>query len=396
MGLFDKILGTDSQERSLRLAGLGDLLMGADQGRSADISPYVAGIAETRQNAAFKNQLQNDPMMAKFSAEERSFLTTLPPQLAQKMIAERMFATPDPWGNTKEINGQLVRMGANGPEVVGDYRTPDRGPSLQHVTDASGAIRTFNPQNGDLSGPMTDGKPQQGARPLTDPAERAAWGIPDTDTRPYALEDGKPPALVGDSKGVTVNNNMGGDKFDEAWAKNDADAVGSISETGMTAMRNIPRIDQLDALLASNPTGGMAALKVALGDWGVATDGLDELQTARAAISAMVPEQRTPGSGPMSDADLELFKQSLPRIINQPGGNRLIVDTLRAIAQYDAEGARIVQEGRAGGLTRAEIFDKLQKRENPLGKFVAPSQARQDQTDKAWQDIGGVKIRRKD
>jgi hypothetical protein len=52
--------------------------------------------------------------------------------------------------------------------------------------------------------------PKEGARPLTDPAERAQWGIPPEDTRPYAIEPGKRPELVGDSKGTTINNNMGG------------------------------------------------------------------------------------------------------------------------------------------------------------------------------------------
>lgn len=428
-GILSGITGWMKDDTNrMRLAGLGEIFGAMDQGQQANVSPFLQAIGQSEKDQAFKNQLENDPMMAKFSAEERSFLTTLPPQLAQKMIAERMFAQPDPWAGVQEINGQLVRMGAGGPEVVGDYRTqqaadpwanmkvigdkvvtagasglqvmgdfgsPDKGPSLQHVTDASGAIRTFNPQTGDLSGPMTDGKPQQGVRPLTDPAERAAWGIPESDTRPYALEDGKPPALVGDSKGVTVNNNMGGDKFDEAWATADAKAIDSVSTAGMAAMRNMPRIDQLDALLAGNPTGGVANLQVLAGEWGINTSGLDELQTAQAIINSMVPEQRQPGSGPMSDSDLALFKQSLPRIITQAGGNRLIIDTIRAISQYDAEGATIVQAGREGRMSRAQMFDALQKRQNPLAKFVAPSQARQEQTDQSWQDIGGVKIRRK-
>ncbi len=70
----------------------------------------------------------------------------------------------------------------------------------------------------------------------------------------------------------------------------------------------------------------------------------------------------------MSDADLALFKQSLPQIINQPGGNKIIVDTMRKIAEYDAEGARIVQQLRSGELTRAQAFDALQNRVNPLAK----------------------------
>jgi flagellar protein FlgJ len=105
---------------------------------------------------------------------------------------------------------------------------------------------------------------------------------------------------------------------------------------------------------------------VAAGEWGIPTEGLDELQTAQAIISALVPEQRQPGSGPMSDADLALFKQSLPRIIGQPEGNKLIIDTMRGIAEYDAEGARIVQKLRNEEMTRAEAFEALMNRKNPL------------------------------
>lgn len=34
-------------------------------------------------------------------------------------------AKADPWASVKEVNGQLVAMGEGGPQVVGDYRTPD-------------------------------------------------------------------------------------------------------------------------------------------------------------------------------------------------------------------------------------------------------------------------------
>jgi hypothetical protein len=71
----------------------------------------------------------------------------------------------------------------------------------------------------------------------------------------------------------------------------------------------------------------------------------------------------------MSDADLELFKQSLPRIINQPGGNAQIISTMRAIADYDAQGAEIVQRLRAGEIDRPMAFQLLQGRTNPLSNF---------------------------
>lgn len=173
--------------------------------------------------------------------------------------------------------------------------------------------------------------------------------------------------------GVVVNNNMGGDKFDEAFATQDATALGAISEAGIAAQRNMARIDQMEELLQDSPSGFGALAAQRAGEWGINTEGLDSLQAAQALINAMVPEQRQPGSGPMSDADLELFKQSLPRIINQPEGNRLIIQTLRGIAQYDAEGARIAQAVRDGTMTRAQGFEALQNRPNPLDGFKAPA-----------------------
>lgn len=210
----------------------------------------------------------------------------------------------------------------------------------------------------------------EASRPMT-AQERAQWNIPESDTRPYAMTpDG--PELIGGS-GVTVNNQMGGGKFEEEFAKGDAQTLATVSDSGLAAQRNLGRIDQLESLLAQSPTGFGALAKQAAGEWGINTEGLSEIQAANALINSLVPEQRQPGSGPMSDADLALFKQSLPRIINQPGGNQQIIQTMRAIAQYDAEGARIVQDLRAGRIDRAEAFNQLRGRANPLEGFKAPT-----------------------
>lgn len=180
---------------------------------------------------------------------------------------------------------------------------------------------------------------------------------------------------IGGAAGPTVNVNTGGGKFEEGFAKADADLLGSVYASGLQATRNLGRIDQLGTLLQSAPAGAEGAFKLAAGEYGIATEGLDDIQAAQALINSLVPEQRQPGSGPMSDADLALFKQSLPRIVNQPGGNALILDTMRAIAQYDAQGAQIVQQLRSGEIDRPTAFQMLQDRPNPLGSFKAPAGA---------------------
>lgn len=181
---------------------------------------------------------------------------------------------------------------------------------------------------------------------------------------------------------TTITNDMsGGGKFEEAFAKGDAATIETVYNSGLAAQRNLGRIDQLEGLLASSATGMEGAAKLAAGEWGINTEGLDALQSAQAMINSLVPEQRQPGSGPMSDADLALFKQSLPRIINQQGGNKIIVDTMRAIAQYDAEGARIVQGLRSGAMNRSQAFDALQNRANPLASVAGGGAAGNDDTE---------------
>lgn len=210
--------------------------------------------------------------------------------------------------------------------------------------------------------------PSQNYRQITGP-DAAALGL--DPAKAYNIGPDNKIAPIGDS-GVTVNNNMGGDKFGEEFAKLDAKALDTVATSGQAAQRNLGRINQLGELLKSSPTGFEGAVAQRAGEWGIPTKGLDTLQAAQAAINSLVPEQRQPGSGPMSDADLALFKQSLPRIINQPGGNDLIINTMKSIAQYDAEGANIVQQLRSGKLDRAKAFEALQNRVNPLDSFKVP------------------------
>jgi hypothetical protein len=175
--------------------------------------------------------------------------------------------------------------------------------------------------------------------------------------------------------GTTVNVDQGGGKFEEGFAKGDADLLGTVYASGLQAQRNMGRIDQLEQLLSAAPSGVEGALKSIAGEFGINTEGLSDIQAASAMINSLVPEQRQPGSGPMSDADLALFKQSLPRIINQPGGNQIIINTMRGIAQYDAAGAAIVQRLRAGEIDRPTAFRLLAERENPLSGFKAGAPA---------------------
>jgi hypothetical protein len=162
-----------------------------------------------------------------------------------------------------------------------------------------------------------------------------------------------------------------------------ADPIGAGTEMGPNVFLSLEalglaQLDRMETLMASSPQGFEGMIKSFAGDFGIPTEGLDAIQATTAIINKMIPEQRQPGSGPMSDRDIELFKASLPRILNQPGGNQMIMNTLRGIAQYEQQQGRI-----AGAVLNREMSPvdgrkALMELQNPLSflnDVNAPPQA---------------------
>lgn len=159
-------------------------------------------------------------------------------------------------------------------------------------------------------------------------------------------------AFGGQTTNVNVNTGSTNDFF-TGLSEAETDNFASMLQAGTQASRNLAQLGQLEELLASAPQGLEGAATQFAANFGIDLGGAQGVQAAQALINQMVPAQRPPGSGPMSDADLELYKQSIPRIMNQPGGNELIIGTMRAINEYDRQLAAIVQDG----VARAELTD---------------------------------------
>ena len=192
------------------------------------------------------------------------------------------------------------------------------------------------------------------------------------------IEDGlynlKPDGTATKVGGGGVNVSVGGEgteAFEKEFGQLDARKLAAIDNVGSSASRSLTQINRLETLLGNVPTGMSANIKQLAGNFGIQSEDLDDIQAATAIINALVPAQRPAGSGPMSDADLDLFKQSLPRIINSPGGNQMIIDTMRGLAQYDAMGSEIVQRFRAKEISKVDAFKLLNSRPDPFASFKA-------------------------
>ncbi|UXT59633.1 hypothetical protein FY134_18215 [Agrobacterium fabrum] len=96
----------------------------------------------------------------------------------------------------------------------------------------------------------------------------------------------------------------------------------------------------------------------------------------------------------MSDADIKMFRASLPRVLNQPGGNQLIFQTMRGIAQYEMQMGEIADQVADRTIKPAEGRKMIRELKNPLADFKFPEGSTPNE---GWKEISpGVRIRKVD
>lgn len=186
-----------------------------------------------------------------------------------------------------------------------------------------------------------------------------------------------------------------GKKFYEKLDEGNAKIYSDLSQAGVQARSTQGMTKQLAERLKNAPQGAAGALAQLAGEWGIKTEGSSDIEAATALINRLVPQQRQPGSGTMSDADLELFKASLPRILNSKGGNEMIINDLNAISEYQIKMGEIADRVADRELTPSEGREEIRKLANPLSNFLERDRAEKlDEQDNGWKEISpGVKVR---
>lgn len=165
---------------------------------------------------------------------------------------------------------------------------------------------------------------------------------------------------------TNVNVGAGETAFQRQAGERAATRYDAMVTAGGEAAQNLSQINRLETLLSQGETGATAPLSVMAARLGFDVPGGNELAAAEAIISQLVPAQRQPGSGTMSDRDLELFQASLPRITNQPGGNALIIESIRAVNENTIRAGEIADSALRGDITQAEASAQLRALRDPL------------------------------
>ena len=201
------------------------------------------------------------------------------------------------------------------------------------------------------------------------PEEKVQMGL--DPASPFQVDGNNKISKIG-GDGTTVNIDQRADgAFKKKIAEKQAETFDTISTEGMGANADLGVIDEVEGLL-SGQGGSLTGIAGKLASYGIGGEGMSDIQAAQALIAKLVPTQRQPGSGTMSDRDVELFKSSLPSLWNTPEGNTKILGVMRGLAQYKRAQGEIADRVITEEITPQEGRAALMALPNPLAEFSKP------------------------
>ena len=145
--------------------------------------------------------------------------------------------------------------------------------------------------------------------------------------------------------GVNINlGDSGAGDFQKQRIDTTVKRYTAMQEQAQNARFTSSQVSLLGDLLSETDTGLATGIKQKLYE-GLGLDLRSDTQVAaEAMLSKLVPAQREKGSGPMSDRDLDMFRNALPSLKTTPEGNALIVATLQAVSEYQIKLGEIVDD----------------------------------------------------
>ena len=152
----------------------------------------------------------------------------------------------------------------------------------------------------------------------------------------------------------------------KAYGKQLGEMRGVITQAGFDAPKKIAQLDRMEQLLAG-VDGGAAAPAIAdlasvANSFGVKLDPkLGNKQAAEALAIGMAGAMRQPGTGPMTDKDMDNFIRQVPGLAKTAEGRAEITKTMRASIERDQRAAKFASEyaKKNGGVIDDNYMDAI-------------------------------------
>lgn len=270
--------------------------------------------------------------------------------------------------------------GAPGPEqmaaamqVMGsDFATPGQKAVAQAILERS----MRDPMEGELRQLQIEKarrelQPEGPAFRTLTADEKAQMGL--DPSKAYQVgRDGKIDAIGGG--GITIDNramgNRADEKFSEKGAELQATMFDGLVKQGLNAKAEIGQIEQIEELMQTTPGGLEGGLKEMAVSYGIDVgEDTPSIQAISALVEKLIPAQHPAGAGPMTDSDTKSYRKTLPSMWGTPDGNRVIIETMKALAMYKDQQAQIGAMALQDASRRKEAMKMLAELPDPFAAF---------------------------
>lgn len=362
----------------------GDRAYGKYQVMGQNVGPWtreVLGKAMTPQEFAANPQAQDAVFNAKFGSYAQKYG---PEGAARAWFAgEGGMNDPnrkDQLGTSVASYGQKFMAGMNDPASLPANSQPTQGYAIpgQGAQQAGGISPRAAELIKSLSIPgISAAQKEIGGKLLA--AELDQSKLPDA-VKQYVYARAQDPSIGSFTDWTRANKAAGKTEVNvdtqgqNAFAKEGGQVIAKrfskLSEEGDTATQDLALVGQLRDLGQQIQTGGGAAIRGALAQYGIKLgDNVGEIEAYNAIVDKLTPTQRVPGSGATSDYEGRMFKNSLPNLIKTPAGNEIVQNTLAGLAQSKIDRAKIAEAALAGDLSPSEAMKQLRALPSPYENF---------------------------
>jgi len=320
-------------------------------------------MGEMQQTRAFAERVQRDPEgVARELGTTADVIKNLTPTQLQTIAANKAIAAATETPAAKQVREM---MASNGPLTQPQALSAFGGPTQ----DAAAAVG--QPQNpatqvqrlnaaGDIFAASGDienaNKYYEAAKKITQEPVKQTSKI--EEYKFYVADAqaaGETPMSFAEysqstAGGTTVN--MGDKESDKLQAKRLDDIYGA-GNIAASAMQDFAVMEELIGLGPQGPLqGAIAEMFPFTSDAGTALTSI---------INRVAPTLRVEGSGSTSDIEYAGMLKSLPKLMNTPEGNRLVLQIMRNKAQMNMLYGQIAERVYTGELSRQDAFKEISK-----------------------------------
>lgn len=159
------------------------------------------------------------------------------------------------------------------------------------------------------------------------------------------------------------------EEFGTTAARGRAQELSELSKGATEGRQMLSRLSVLETMTADLPSGILGWFSQQGARLGLGAQ-VPQYEVASAILEQLIPGQRQGMPGAVSDRDVQMFRNSLPRLMSTPDGRQMVIDTLKSVSEDQVARGRIARDALNRRISSDEATDRMEALPSPFERFL--------------------------